>query len=152
RKLLESQRKNRPIFPRLKKAFGLQADAQRAADEARQALESAEAIIYEWNRKITTLKELTEACERASQFISPFKSHAANCRAKIVDFIGSRQDTDRAVAHNQAASALEHEAVLPLLEEAYQTLCDRRKAHVAQMREYGRKNDVPADIIKKLSD
>jgi hypothetical protein len=132
----------------LRRALGIESKAEKALREARSARESAELVLREWDELVEKLHEKQQRVKRAGMQIGQLKSAAQSFRAEIPKCLGNAFDTNRVL--NLASGVVKNEQILPLLEDATETLKSDLQAHVQQMREFGKANSVPEEILQKL--
>jgi hypothetical protein len=136
------------IVPALRKAIGLETAAEKQLNAAKAERERAEQIQAEWDRMVTDLERFDEKVETGLVHLQQFKELIATNEAHVKKAWGDNFETFK--SSDAAVLAVQRQQALPMLEEAQRALELQRTAHIEKMREWGKENSVPKEILRAL--
>jgi hypothetical protein len=138
------------IPERLRKALGLESEAVKQLRSAQQERESAQKILSAWGVMVNDLCSKQERLKNAATQIDLLRNGIQKGREIVFEHLGSSGASHAEAAIQCAIRAVETELALPLLEESKQRIAEDLRAHITAMREFGKQNTIPSDVLASL--
>jgi hypothetical protein len=136
----------------IKAILGLESKAQEQLREAQKSREKFELVVNQWNGKVDELVTKKEALQRAAEQIANLRTGQAKSSQIVFENLGSDSPAHSAAAINCAIQHSGIELAFPLLEAGQKRLAEDLQAHITVMRQWGKDNDVPKDVLQSLTE
>jgi hypothetical protein len=138
-----------PLSKRLKRAIGLESEAEKKLREAQQATLEAVAIQRQWDAKVADLIALRERCANAQAEVEQMKNSIATIRGMLSDSLG-RGFSSIQSASELAVEIAKGEPALTILQEYMSSLCATYAPMRRDAESFGEENGVPREMLDAL--